>query len=83
MTTPVLTVIFVPVSRMTNLAATAMKNGPWQGDNGIITEGGSPGKNNDGVGFKCAYDLTEVVYTSVHLLKLPAIQRSSFEAWTK
>ena len=26
-----------------------MKNAPWQGDNGVITEGVSRDKNNDGV----------------------------------
>jgi hypothetical protein len=30
-----------------------MKNAPWQGTNGVITEGASPSSNNDGVYFKC------------------------------
>jgi hypothetical protein len=29
-----------------------MKNAPWQGDNGVITEGVSRDTNNDGVFFK-------------------------------
>ena len=35
------------------MAAAAMKNGPWQGSNGVITEGASPNEANDGVYFKC------------------------------
>jgi hypothetical protein len=30
-----------------------MKNAPWQGTDGVITEGSSPNENNDGVYFKC------------------------------
>jgi len=41
-----------PMSRMVNIAAAAMKSAPWQGSDGIITEGASPDSNNDGVGFK-------------------------------
>jgi hypothetical protein len=33
-----------------------MKNAPWQGDNGVITEGVSRDTNNDGVFFKCEFD---------------------------
>ncbi len=38
---------------MIQVAAAAMKNGPWQGSNGVITEGASPNSQNDGVYFKC------------------------------
>ena len=38
---------------MIQVAAAAMKNGPWQGSNGVITEGASPNTSNDGVYFKC------------------------------
>ncbi|KAJ3545383.1 hypothetical protein NMY22_g2460 [Coprinellus aureogranulatus] len=37
------------------VAAAAMKNGPWQGSNGVITEGASPNSANDGVYFKSAF----------------------------
>jgi len=32
--------------------AAAVKSSAWQGSDGIIKEGSSPSKNNDGVGFK-------------------------------
>jgi hypothetical protein len=41
------------LSRATNVAVAGMKNAPWQGSNGVITEGASPSSNNDGVYFKC------------------------------
>jgi hypothetical protein len=41
--------------RMTNVAVAAMKNGPWQGPNAVITEGKSIDKQDDGVYFKCMY----------------------------
>ena len=34
--------------------AAAVKFSAWQGTDGIITEGASPSKDNDGVGFKGA-----------------------------
>jgi hypothetical protein len=34
-----------------------MKNAPWQGANGVITEGASRAKPNDSVYFKCACSL--------------------------
>jgi hypothetical protein len=34
-----------------------MKNAPWQGANGVITEGASRTKPNDNVYFKCACSL--------------------------
>ncbi|KAF9011017.1 hypothetical protein BDZ89DRAFT_1143338 [Hymenopellis radicata] len=37
------------------LLATAVKSGPWQGSDGIITEGASPNENNDSVGFKSVF----------------------------
>ncbi|KAF5362450.1 hypothetical protein D9756_002730 [Leucocoprinus leucothites] len=40
---------------MVNTAAAAMKNAPWQGSDGIITEGSSTTENNDGVGFKAIF----------------------------
>ncbi|KAF5360085.1 hypothetical protein D9758_007579 [Tetrapyrgos nigripes] len=40
---------------MVNIAAAAMKSAPWQGSDGIITEGASPNSNNDGVGFKAIF----------------------------
>ncbi|PFH53228.1 hypothetical protein AMATHDRAFT_137824 [Amanita thiersii Skay4041] len=40
---------------MINIAAAAMKNAPWQGSDGIITEGSNTSSNNDGVGFKAIY----------------------------
>jgi hypothetical protein len=30
-----------------------MKNGPWQGANGVVTEGNHPDKADDSVYFKC------------------------------
>ncbi|KXN83969.1 Mannan endo-1,6-alpha-mannosidase DCW1 [Leucoagaricus sp. SymC.cos] len=42
-------------SLMVTIAAAAMKNAPWQGSDGIITEGASPSSNNDGVGFKAIF----------------------------
>ncbi|KAF8074664.1 endo-1,6-alpha-mannosidase [Lyophyllum atratum] len=38
-----------------NIAAAAMKSAPWQGSDGIVTEGVSTTSNNDGVGFKAIY----------------------------
>jgi hypothetical protein len=37
---------------MVTIVAAAVKSGPWQGSDGIITEGASLTSNNDGVGFK-------------------------------
>lgn len=37
---------------MVTIVAAAVKNAPWQGSDGIITEGVSTTSNNDGVGFK-------------------------------
>jgi hypothetical protein len=37
---------------MVTIVAAAVKNAPWQGSDGIITEGVSLTSNNDGVGFK-------------------------------
>ncbi|THU88074.1 endo-1,6-alpha-mannosidase [Dendrothele bispora CBS 962.96] len=42
-------------SLMVNIAAASMKSAPWQGSDGIITEGASPDSNNDGVGFKAVF----------------------------
>ncbi|KAJ8509497.1 hypothetical protein ONZ45_g8340 [Pleurotus djamor] len=42
-------------SLMSNVLVAATKNAPWQGSDGIITEGSSPGSNNDGVGFKAIF----------------------------
>ncbi|KAI0780123.1 glycoside hydrolase family 76 protein [Fomes fomentarius] len=42
-------------TKVTQVAAAAMKNGPWQGSNGVITEGASPNSSNDGVYFKSAF----------------------------
>ncbi|KIK70000.1 hypothetical protein GYMLUDRAFT_151902 [Collybiopsis luxurians FD-317 M1] len=42
-------------SLMTNVSAAAIKSSAWEGSNGIITEGASPSKNNDGVGFKAVF----------------------------
>ncbi|KAI0717506.1 glycoside hydrolase family 76 protein [Cerioporus squamosus] len=53
-------------TKMIQVAAAAMKNGPWQGSNGVITEGASPNAQNDGVYFKSAYvrALNEVFMTT-------------------
>lgn len=40
------------VFSMITTVAAAVKNAPWQGSDGIITEGVSTSSNNDGVGFK-------------------------------
>ncbi|KAF5380750.1 hypothetical protein D9757_007144 [Collybiopsis confluens] len=40
---------------MTNVSAAAIKSSAWEGKNGIITEGASRSKNNDGVGFKSIF----------------------------
>jgi hypothetical protein len=32
-----------------------MKNAPWQGSNGVITEGASPSSNDDGIYFKSVW----------------------------
>ncbi|KAL4258367.1 Meiotically Up-regulated protein [Pleurotus pulmonarius] len=37
---------------MGNVLIASTKGAPWQGSNGVITEGSSPNSNNDGVGFK-------------------------------
>ncbi|KAG9223675.1 hypothetical protein CCMSSC00406_0004984 [Pleurotus cornucopiae] len=37
---------------MANVLIASTKGAPWQGSNGVITEGSSPNSNNDGVGFK-------------------------------
>lgn len=42
-------------TKVTQVAAAAVKNGPWQGSNGVITEGASPNSSNDGVYFKSAF----------------------------
>ncbi|KAJ7595418.1 endo-1,6-alpha-mannosidase [Mycena floridula] len=42
-------------SLMHDILVAAVKNGPWQGGNGIITEGASPANNNDAAGFKAVY----------------------------
>ncbi|KAI0750298.1 hypothetical protein C8Q80DRAFT_1353554 [Daedaleopsis nitida] len=41
--------------KATNVAAAGMKNAPWQGSNGVITEGASPNSNGDGVYFKSVW----------------------------
>lgn len=38
--------------RMVTIVAAAVKSSAWEGSDGIITEGSSPGSNNDDVGFK-------------------------------
>jgi len=38
-----------------NIVAASTKTSVWEGSNGIITEGASPGSNNDGVGFKAVF----------------------------
>ena len=45
---------------MVDVVASAVKSSVWQGIDGIITEGSSPDKNNDGVGFKGAISPSEV-----------------------
>ncbi|PPQ91191.1 hypothetical protein CVT25_001207 [Psilocybe cyanescens] len=40
---------------MLTTVAAAVKNAPWQGSNGIITEGASTDSNNDSVGFKAIF----------------------------
>ncbi|KAJ7588251.1 endo-1,6-alpha-mannosidase [Mycena floridula] len=40
---------------MNNILVAGVKSGPWQGSDGIITEGASPASNNDAVGFKAIY----------------------------
>ncbi|KAF7771085.1 CAZyme family GH76 [Agaricus bisporus var. burnettii] len=42
-------------SLMITTVAAAVKNAPWQGSDGIITEGVSTSSNNDGVGFKAIF----------------------------
>lgn len=37
-----------------------MKSSPWQGEDGVISEGASRDANNDGVGFKCEWDTLEL-----------------------
>ena len=37
---------------MVKIISASVKNKSWQGANGIVTEGASISKNNDGVGFK-------------------------------
>jgi hypothetical protein len=37
---------------MTNVAVAAMKTGPWQGANGVITEGKNDDKQDDADYFK-------------------------------
>ncbi|KAF9499350.1 endo-1,6-alpha-mannosidase [Pleurotus eryngii] len=37
---------------MANVLIASTKGAPWQGSNGVITEGSSPNSNNDGVSFK-------------------------------
>jgi hypothetical protein len=37
---------------MTNVATAAMKHGPWQGANGIITEGKDDTRSDNGQFFK-------------------------------
>ncbi|KAI0750302.1 endo-1,6-alpha-mannosidase [Daedaleopsis nitida] len=43
------------MTEATNVAAAGMKNAPWQGSNGVITEGASPNSNGDGVYFKSVW----------------------------
>lgn len=38
--------------RSVNVLAKAVKSSPWQGSDGIITEGSNTSNNDDGVGFK-------------------------------
>jgi len=40
---------------LVNIVAAAVKSSAWQGADGIITEGASPSKDNDGVGFKAIF----------------------------
>ncbi|KAI0094828.1 glycoside hydrolase [Irpex rosettiformis] len=40
---------------LTSLVNAAVKSKHWEGDDGVITEGASPSKNNDGVGFKSVF----------------------------
>jgi len=42
-------------SLMVTILAASVKSAPWQGTNGIITEGASTASNNDGVGFKAVF----------------------------
>ncbi|KAG6816297.1 hypothetical protein H0H87_007180 [Tephrocybe sp. NHM501043] len=49
---------------MVNVVAASVKSGDWQGSDGIIIEGASAKKNNDGVGFKAVFirGLHEALY---------------------
>lgn len=56
-----------------------MKNGPWQGSNGVITEGSSPNAANDGVYFKCQYPSMQLCLTTVAELSIVTNQRRTSE----
>ncbi|KAF8799206.1 endo-1,6-alpha-mannosidase [Phlegmacium glaucopus] len=61
-----------------NIVAAAVKSSAWQGTDGIITEGSSPSKNNDGVGFKAIFirGLLEVFSRNPSNVELGILLRS-------
>jgi len=63
---------------MVDVVASAVKSSAWQGIDGIITEGSSPLKNNDGVGFKAIFirGLLEVFSRNRSNTKLSDLLRS-------
>lgn len=68
---------------MVNIAAVAMKNPPWQGSNGVITEGASPDSNNDGVGFKGTLHLSIIRTLLIRFPSLAVFIRGLLEAYVR
>lgn len=53
---------------MVTTVAAAVKNAPWQGANGIITEGADTDSNDDGDGFKGMSASTSIFLIHSHTL---------------
>lgn len=69
---------------MHNVATTAMKNSPWQGANGVITEGANPNSNNDNAGFKCTYSFSCLPFLTLLTLAITAVLiRALMEAFVR
>lgn len=64
------------MDRASRTVAVATKGGPWQGSDGIITEGSNTSSNDDGVGFKGIYRFPLLHSTSISSTSIAILIRA-------
>lgn len=67
---------------MTDIIAAAVKSSVWEGSDGIITEGSTPGSNNDVAGFKSSSE-SGIIFDLHPILIYYPLQLYSSEDCTK